>query len=227
MSTLQTSTFEFLSDLKVNNNREWFTENKNRYQKEHEIVIAFADDVLNKMKAYDEIETTSGKKSLQRIYRDTRFSKDKTPYKQYWGGGLKRATKQLRGGYYFHIEEGNSFVGGGFWGPNADDLKLIRQQLAVDEESLREIISNPSFQSVFGELLGEQLKTAPKGFPKDHSAIDLLRYKQFLIKHDFSDEEVLADDFPEKVVEVFRAMRPFFDLMSSFLTTDLNGESII
>ena len=227
MSKLQSSTFEFINQLKENNNREWFTENKKKYQEEHEIMIGFAEEVLSKMKEFDEIETASGKRSLQRIYRDTRFSKDKTPYKQYWGGGLKRATKQLRGGYYFHIEEGNSFVGGGFWGPNADDLKLIRQQIAVDEESLRSIITSKSFKSVFGELLGEQLKTAPKGFPKDHSAIDLLRYKQFLIKHDFTDEEVLADNFPEKVVETFKEMRPFFDLMSNFLTTDLNGESII
>ena len=131
MSKLQSSTFEFINQLKENNNREWFTENKKKYQEEHEIMIGFAEEVLSKMKEFDEIETASGKRSLQRIYRDTRFSKDKTPYKQYWGGGLKRATKQLRGGYYFHIEEGNSFVGGGFWGPNADDLKLIRQQIAV------------------------------------------------------------------------------------------------
>jgi uncharacterized protein (TIGR02453 family) len=226
MSTIQSSTFEFLSELGANNNREWFAENKNRYQGQHELMIGFADEVLNKLKVSDEIETVSGKKSLMRIYRDVRFSKNKEPYKTYWGGGLKRATKQLRGGYYYHIEEGNSFVGGGFWGPNADDLKLLRQQIAFDEEAFRKVIGSKKFQSVFGELLGDQLKTAPKGFPKDHSAIDLLRYKQYIIKHDFTDEEVLSDDFAERVVEVFEAMRPFLDLMSNFLTTDLNGEDL-
>ena len=227
MTKLASSCFDFLRELESNNNREWFTENKKRYQIEHEKVIDFADDLLDKMRSHDEIETPSGKKSLHRIYRDVRFSKDKTPYKSNWSGSFKRATTKLRGGYYFHIEEGNSFVGGGFWGPNSDDLKLLRDQIAYDEEALRAIIQSKSFKSNFGQLLGSQLKTAPKGFAKDHSAIDLLRYKQYILKHDFTDEEVLAEDFSVKVSAAFQAMRPMFDLFSNFLTTDLNGEDLV
>jgi uncharacterized protein (TIGR02453 family) len=226
MTKIKPSAIKFLQDLSVNNNREWFTENKKTYQDEHEKMISFADDVLGKVRLQDEIETASGKKSLHRIYRDVRFSKDKTPYKTNWSGSFKRATNKLRGGYYFHIEEGNSFVGGGFWGPNSDDLKLLRQQISYDEQALRKILNSKTFKDNFGQLLGSQLKTAPKGFPKNHSAIDLLRYKQFILKHDFTDEEVLAEDFAEKISDVFHNMRPLFDLFSNFLTTDLNGEDI-
>lgn len=225
-ATISDDVFRFLKKLKENNDREWFNDNKQEYLDIHGNVIAFADDVLNKMNKHDTIETPSGKKSLYRIYRDTRFSNNKTPYKTHFGGILKRATNQLRGGYYFHIEAGNSFVGGGFWKPNSDDLKRIRAAIAEDSEELRAIINSKEFKSTFGELAGDQVKTAPKGYKKDHPAIDLLRYKQFLIGKSFTDEEVLASDFSDKIVDTFNAMRPFFDYMSYVLTTDANGEPL-
>jgi len=224
---LKKSNFDFLTTLKTNNDREWFNANKTLYQEQHGQVIDFADEVLALMNKIDQIETPSGKKSIYRIYRDTRFSKDKTPYKTHWGGYFKRATAKLRGGYYFHIEPGNSFVGGGFWAPNAADMKRIREEISANDQELRSIISSPQFTDTFGELLGEQLKTAPKGYPKDHEAIDLLRYKQYLLMHKFTDKEVLATDFANNVVQVFEQMRPFFDYMSEVLTTDVNGVSIV
>ncbi len=121
------------------------------------------------------------KKSVFRIYRDVRFSKDKSPYKTHFSGSLKRATKQLRGSYYFHLEPGPCFVGGGFWGPEPDDLNFIRLYLALNPAPLRKILKSKSFKSNFGELQGEKLVNVPKGFEKDHPAADLLRYKQFLI----------------------------------------------
>lgn len=175
------------------------------------------------MNTHDVIETVSGKKSLYRIYRDTRFSTDKTPYKTHWSGSFKRAGKQRRGGYYFHIEPGNSFVAGGFFGPSPQDLKLIRENIAFDALNLREIINDKNFISSFGNLNGEQLKTAPKGFDADHPDIDLLRYKQFLLISRFSDAEVLSENFLDKCNQAFKNMRPFFDHMSQILTTDANG----
>src|SRR5437868_799730 len=121
-ATIPESAIDFLKLVKKNNNRDWFNAHKDRYVKEHEAIIAFADAVLFEMNKHDNIETSSGKKSLHRIYRDTRFSKEKTPYKTNWSGSFSRATKKLRGGYYFHIEPGNTFVAGGFWGPNPQDL---------------------------------------------------------------------------------------------------------
>ncbi len=215
---------DFLKKLESNNNRDWFNENKSLYQAQHENIIAFADSLLGKMNEHDIIETPTGKKSLFRIYRDVRFSKDKSPYKTHWSGGFKRATKQLRGGYYFHIQPGNkSFVGGGFWGPNKEDLLRIREDIAMDDSELRSIITDKDFVDTFGQLDGEQLKSAPKGFDKEHPAIDLLRYKQFIIGKNFSDAEILKSDFVDKANETFKKMRPFFDYMSSVLTTDANG----
>ena len=216
--------FGFLKKLKKNNDRDWFNANKKEYLAIHEDMIGFADSVLHQMNKYDNIETISGKKSLYRIYRDTRFSNNKTPYKTHFGGVLKRATKQLRGGYYFHIESGNSFVGGGFWQPNPDDIKLIRADIADNADELRSIINSKDFIKTFGTLEGDQVKTAPKGYKKDHPDIDLLRYKQFLISKSFTDKEVLSEGFADKVVATFVAMRPFFDYMSYVLTTDANGE---
>ena len=141
-------------------------------------------------------------------------------------GSFKRSSALRRGGYYFHLEPGNSFVAGGFWGPNKEDLLHIRKQLQSDYHGLGSVVSNSTFQSHFGELLGEQLKTAPRGFEKDDPAIEYLRYKQFLVKHNFEDRAVLKPDFAQEVNRQFEAMRPFFDLMSDILTTDLNGEPL-
>lgn len=227
MNTITKANFNFLNQLKHNNNRDWFNANKEEYLKQHENIIAFADALLLEMNKHDYIETLSGKKSLFRIYRDVRFSKDKSPYKTYWAGGFKRATQELRGGYYFHIEEGNTMVGGGFWNPNKEDLQRIREDIAADDGELRKILNSSAFKKTFGALEGDQLKTSPKGFDKAHPAIDLLRYKQFIISKKFTDEEVLSPDFVLKVNTTFKEMRPFFDYMSVAVTTDANGISIL
>lgn len=217
------SGFDYLQKLKKNNHRDWFNENKATYQKELELVEQFAEALLRELNKHDEIETPSGKKSLHRIYRDIRFSNDKTPYKTNWSGNFKRATKYRRGGYYFHLEPGNSYLAGGFWAPNAPDIKRIRDEIAFDAAPLRKILKSKTFINTFGTLQGEQLKTAPKGFEAGHEAIDLLRYKQFLLIRRFADKEVLSDRFLSEAGSTFKNMRPFFDYMSEVLTTDTNG----
>lgn len=224
MSMLSKSNLEFLKNLQQNNNRDWFTENKSVYEKHHIETINFADAVLNEMRKHDNIETISGKKSLMRIYRDVRFSKDKSPYKTNWGIGFSRATKLLRGGYYIHLAPGESFVGGGFWNPEPADLQRMRKEISISPKEFRAILNDKNFKTTFGQLQGEKLKTVPKGFEKDDEAIDLLQFKQFLISKKFSDKEVLEPDFYKKVNETFKAMRPFFDFMSTALTTNENGE---
>ncbi|MEZ0006941.1 uncharacterized protein (TIGR02453 family) [Flavobacterium sp. 28YEA47A] len=216
----------YLKILKENNNREWFNENKELYLKEYNDIENFAELLLQELRSHDVIETVSGKKSLHRIYRDTRFSKDKTPYKNNWSGGFKRATALRRGGYYFHIEPDNSFIAGGFWAPNTEDIKRIREDISFDPEPLRKIINSKSFIATFGSLQGEQLKKAPKGFDTADEAIDLLRYKQFLLVRKFTDVEVLSPSFLKEADQTFRNMRPFFDYMSEVLTTDGNGERL-
>ena len=227
MASLSSKVLNFLKQLKKNNNRDWFTENKGDYQKAHVYMEAFADELLFGMQQIDDIETPTGKKSLYRIYRDVRFSKDKTPYKNSMSGYFKRATAAKRGGYYFHFEPDHVMIGGGFWGPNKDDLNLLREQISQDADPLRVVLSDNNFTENFGGLIGDQLKTAPKGFQKDHKEIDLLRFKQFIIRRDFTESDTQKENFSELMVSSFSAMIPFLDVMSNYLTTDLNGESII
>lgn len=221
------SALDFLLQLKQNNNKPWFETNKPQYLIELNHIETFAGALLKELSKTDVLENQSGKKSVYRIYRDIRFSKDKTPFKTFWGGSYTRATAARRGGYYFHLEKGNSFFAGGFWGPNTADLKRIRSEFAHDHESFREILNSKTFISNFGTLQGEQLKTKPKGFEGDHPAIDLLRFKQFLVIKRFSDEEVLSPLFLEQALDAFKNMRPFFDYMSEVLTTDINGASVL
>ena len=220
------SSFDFLNQLKKHNDRDWFNAHKDIFLKEQAYIEAFATAMLDELNSHDVIETPSGKKSLHRIYRDTRFSKEKTPYKTNWSGSFRRATKYRRGGYYFHIESGNNFIAGGFWSPNPEDLKRIRDDFEFDDAPIRKILKNKNFISTFGSLQGEQLKTTPKGFDTESKAIDLLRYKQFLVIRKFSDKEVLDKSFLKEANQTFKNMRPFFDYMSEVLTTDINGIEI-
>ncbi len=217
------SSLEFLNSLRENNNRDWFNNHKDDFLQQQAYIESFAHSLLAEMNVHDVIETLSGKKSLHRIYSDTRFSKEKIPYKTNWSGSFSRATAQRRGGYYFHIEPGNSLLAGGFWAPNPADIRRIRDDITFDSAPLRKILNSPSFIATFGALHGEQLKTTPKGFDADNEAIDLLRYKQFLLIRRFSDQEVLSPHFLKDANQTFVHMRPFFDYMSEVLTTDTDG----
>ena len=224
MDHLHPSVFTFLKKLEKNNNRDWFAENKKEYVAAHENFKAFANNLLESMQKQDHIENMK----LFRIYRDVRFSKNKDPYKTNFAGGFSRATRALRGGYYFHLQPGGrSMMGAGFWQPEPSDLKRIREEIAADAAPLRKIINSASFKKHFGKLEGDQVKTAPKGYSKDHPDIDLLRYKSFLVSHQFTDKEVTSPGFDKELLKYFKAIRPFFDYMSEVLTTDVNGVSLI
>lgn len=227
MTVLKKETLDFIQNLSHNNNREWFTENKKTYTHAQENVAQFIDDVISKMNEHDDLETTSGKKSLFRIYNDVRFKKDKTPYKPRFAFGLKRATDYKRGGYYMHIEPGKTMIGCGFFAPNPQDLLRIRKDIEFNYEEWHDLLNDATLKNTFEPLHGDAVKTAPKGFDKDHPAVELLRYKQYIFKKDFTDKEVLSDNFVQMVNDSFKVIRPWFDYMSEVLTTDLNGESIL
>lgn len=216
---LPSATFEFLRGLQQHNDRDWFQANKAQYDVLYEQFKQFAQAVFEALSRHDNLEELKA----FRIYRDVRFSKDKSPYKNYFSAGISRASKWLRGGYYFHIEPGQSFAGGGFWAPNGPDLLRIRQEIVSDDQALREIITDPVFVETFGQLEGEEVKSAPKGFSKEHPAIDLIRKKQFLATRSFSDTEVCSEYFLAEVVQTLQNLRPFFDYMSEVLTSDANG----
>lgn len=226
MSRIEKQSIDFLKKVAKNNNREWFAANKESYDKAKANLDDFAQDVLDKLRRTDLISTPSGKRALYRIYRDVRFAKDKTPYNKHWSAYYRRDTALLRGGYYWRIESGNSGMAGGFWNPNSKDIFRIRKEIESDDNSLRKLLKTKKIKDNFGYLEGKQLKVAPKGFDKEHPAIDLLRYKQYLLRKSYTDAEVLAPDFADEIVSSFKALRPFFDYMSEVLCTDLNGVSL-
>lgn len=221
------STFTFLKNLAKNNHRDWFNAHKEDYLLAKENAEQFIDALIAKMNTHDHIETPSGRKSLYRIYNDVRFSTDKTPYNPRFAGYLRRAKPMLRGGYYFWIKPGATRVGCGFVYPNSDDLKRIRMDIDRNYKDWRKLLRSKSIQATFGQMEGDQVKSVPRGFAKDHPAIDLLRYKQYWFEHSFTDDEVLSKDFLSNMNKTFRSIRPFFGYMSEVLTTDLNGESIL
>lgn len=224
MQQIPASALEFLKQLKKNNNREWFDERKSRFKEEEQQMKLFYKTVESLLLQHDSIIKTKA----YRIYRDVRFSKDKTPYKKHFAASFTRKKPELRGGYYLHIQPGNkSFLGVGFWNPEKDDLHRIRKEIEIDATEMRAILSGKKLQKHWGEIEGKRLKTSPRGFDKNHPDIDLINLKQYIFTHTFTDKEVLTPDFAEMVNQHFKAIRPFFDYMSEILTTNLNGESLI
>jgi len=218
------SVFSFLKKLEKNNNRDWFTEHKKEYEALKNDMKSFFNVLGEGVKTHDDIERIK----IFRIYRDVRFSKNKTPYKINFSSSLSRAGSKLRGGYYTHIQPNDaSFIATGFWGPEKEDLLRIRKELELNADEFREVIGNKKLKNIWGELQGDELKTAPKGFDKEHPNIDLIRKKQFVFTRSFTDREVLDTNFINKVSNSFKAIRPYFDLMSDILTTNLNGESLL
>ncbi|WP_366520099.1 DUF2461 domain-containing protein [uncultured Dokdonia sp.] len=226
MHTVPTSSFTFLKSLKKNNHRDWMTEHKKEYQASEKELKAFYAAIQMGLNEEDEIE----KLKVFRINRDVRFSKDKTPYNVHRSVSFSRAGAHRRGGYYLRLEPGGkSVVAGGFFSPEPKDLLRIRTEFQMDSSEIRAILAESAFAKAYGGKFDawNPVKTAPKGFSKDDPNIDLIRLKNFVVTHSFTDAEVHAPDFGEQVLYHYRLLRPFFDLMSDVLTTDLNGVSLI
>ena len=223
MKVIPKDTIVFLKELKLNNNRDWFNKNKQRFNSIQSGVKEFANEVNESLKKSDDIE----KLKIFRIYRDLRFSKDKTPYKKNIGMAFHRAKPELRGGYYLELSADESFVAVGFWNPNKEDLLRIRKEIEVDGQEFESVINDRKIKDIWGEIKGQEVKTSPKGFNKDHQHIDLIKKKQFIFIKKLSEEEILDENFQKKLVSYFVSIRPFFDYMSEVLTTNLDGESII
>lgn len=217
---LDKKTFAFLKDLKNNNNRDWFQENKARHDEAKANFITSVETIIKGISKFDpEIADLEAKKCVFRIYRDTRFSKDKTPYKTNMGAHLVAFNEKPhdRAGYYLHLEPGNNFLAGGAYMPPGPWMKAIRAEIDHNAAGLKKILNSKSFKDNFGEMEGEKLKTAPRDYPKDHPEIELLKYKSFLAVRKLTDKEVMAEDFEKSAVKVFKALKPFDDFLNSAL----------
>ena len=223
-TTIPKRVFTFLKQLEKNNDRDWFNEHKPEFKAIETKVKAAYNYLGELMNSHDQIE----KIKIFRIYRDVRFSKNKLPYKTHFGGSFARKKPELRGGYYLHIQPNDeSFIATGFWEPNKEDLLRIRKEFEMDDSEMRTILSDKAFKETWGGFVGDELKTAPKGFDKEHPAIDLIRRKQFIFTKKYKDKDVIAEGFLEEVNDDFKKIRPYFDYMSDVLTTNLNGESLL
>ncbi len=223
MSKINPDVLAFYKELDKNNTREWFEPQKSRYKGLEAEIKQYAEEIKNSLSTTDEIDRAK----LFRIYRDVRFSKDKTPFKTHFGISFDRKKPHLRGGYYLHIAPGDTFIATGFWNPDKNDLYRIRKEMEVDAAELRDVIADNELKVYWGALQGDEVKTAPKGFSKEHADIDLIRKKQYLFIKKFTDKEVLSAGFQDQIITHFKAIRPFFDYMSNVLTTDLNGVSLL
>ncbi|WP_259068218.1 DUF2461 domain-containing protein [Mucilaginibacter sp. X4EP1] len=209
---IERHTFDFLKELIENNNREWFQENKERYEAARENVIAFAGDWLSLMKKIDPgiNENLDAKKCVMRIYRDIRFSKNKTPYKNNFGVSIPAKGTRTGGAEYFlHIAPGNSFIAGGYWMPEAAHLKAIRQEIDYNADELKKIVDAPDFIKLFGQFRSqEQLKSVPREYSADNENIELLKLKSFVAFHQMKDEELFEKDVANKIAAACSKIYP-------------------
>jgi uncharacterized protein (TIGR02453 family) len=214
---LQQSTLDFLKKLRKNNNKEWFDKNKKAYEVAREDFLAYVQKLIAGVSSFEpSAKELDPKKCVFRIYRDVRFSKDKTPYKTHFGAHITRGGVKTSGtGYYVHIEPGNSFLAGGWWMPESPELNAIRQEIDYNQEEFKNMLKDKAFVRYFKKLDEEhKLKTIPKGYDKNHPFIELLKLKSFTVTSELKDETVTGKDFVKHSISVFKAVKPLNDFLA-------------
>lgn len=214
---MQSSTLQFLRTLEKNNKREWFNENKTTYQEAQQDVIYFVEKLIEEMVVFDEeIGKADAKKSLFRIYRDTRFSKDKSPYKTNFGASLGMGKGNQKAGYYLHIEPGKSFLAGGIYMPESSVLKEIRKEISAFGEEFLAIVEKDEFRNYFrGLSVEDKLKKVPQGFEKDDKMAEFLKLKHYIVTHPVSDEQLLNENAAKEFAKIYKAMKPLNDFLNA------------
>jgi uncharacterized protein (TIGR02453 family) len=220
METIKKSTLDFLTDLKCNNDREWFNNNRARYNDARSNYETFVQAIIDRITQFDPIlKGLEVKSCTYRINRDIRFSNDKSIYKTYMGAFIVRGGKKNGdrfAGYYVHVEPGNNMIAGGAYMPPKEWLSEIRGKIDEDGDKFQKIINNKDLIRIFGSLEGEKLKTAPKGYPKDHPYIELLKFKSFLVAKSLSDREIMSDKALDTIVEASKVMKPMNDFLNDY-----------
>lgn len=221
----QPQTLKFLSQLKKNNNKPWFDAHRAQYEAAKIDYLNFIQLVIDDQQKSDTTITgISSKDCMFRINRDIRFSKDKTPYKTHFGAAIDRGgRKSIYACYYFHLETGNTFAGGGLWRPEPPNLKKVRQEIDYNWKDFESILKNKNFKKTFGDLFqgGEvKLSTVPKGYDKDNPAIEYLKLKSLFAEQNFSDEELTKSSLHKKTVTAFKTIQPLLQFINRALETD-------
>ncbi len=207
---------DFLSKLRENNNREWFQEHKPKYEEAKNEMLRGIASLIQEISSFDsDYIQTEPKQCLFRIYRDVRFSKNKDPYKINMGGFIvKGGRKSGNAGYYLHLEPGNSFVGGGIYGPDSAHLKAIREEIAYEGDVLQKILNTNKFKKYFSQIQGDSLVRSPKGFDPESKYIDYLKMKSFTVLYPLNKEILESDHFIERIAPIFELMKDFNDFLN-------------
>lgn len=208
---------DFLSSLKQNNSREWFNDNKKYFEQNRDEFLEFVSYLIGKIETFDkDIIRVEPKKSMYRIYRDVRFSKDKTPYKTHFGAYICKAGRTSGNpGYYLHIEpDQNSIIGGGLYHPMPDVLLKIRQEIDYNGDKLVNILNKDSLKKRVSIYQDDKLKRKPKGYEEDNPYIEWLKMKSFLLLENISDKAVLNKSYSDNIVSGFREMYPFIKFLN-------------
>lgn len=215
-ATISKNTLIFLQNLVQNNNREWFTENKQQYTDSQENMISFIENLITEMSVFDEdILKTDAKKTLFRIYRDVRFSKDKSPYKTNMGASLGMGKGSQKAGYYLHVEPGKSFLASGIYMPDSYALKTIRKEISLYSEDFLKVVNQKDFKKLFKELdQDDKLKNIPQGFEKEDPMAEYLKLKNFIVVYPLQDEDLTHKDAAKKFSKIFETAKPLNDFLN-------------
>ncbi|MGE0088011.1 MAG: DUF2461 domain-containing protein [Bacteroidales bacterium] len=225
---LSQNILHFLRDLCKNNNREWFHQNNERYQKAKKEFEQFITLVIMEIAQFDpSIKNVKPKDCIFRINRDVRFSNDKSPYKTNMGGYIVPSGRNSgNAGYYIHIEPDNCFLAGGIYMPPVERLKAVRTEIYENTDQFKEIINHKDFVKQFGELsVEDKLKQPPKGFPKDFPDIDLLKFKHYSVLKSVSEKTVTSKGYLKETVDTFKAMHPFIQFINEAINYQLNKDN--
>lgn len=216
---LNSDTFAFLKDLKKHNNKEWFDKNRKEYDSVRNDFIELVQKIIDETLKFDpSIGDLSAKKCVYRINRDIRFSKDKSPYKSNFAASFSRGGRNSHfAGYYFHVEPGDIFIGGGVWMPEASNLQKVRQEIDYNLKEFVKIITKKSFQKTFGNLSGEKLSRPPKGYEADNHAIEYIKHKSFLFGAELSERDLSKQDADKFVAAIFKELSPFIHFLNRAL----------
>ena len=221
---LQTSTLKFLKDLKKNNNKSWFDANRKRYDEAKKDFELFIQQLIDTHGKKDKtISSLKAKECLFRINRDIRFSKDKTPYKTNFGASINKGGKKAfsTAGYYFHLEPGEAFVGGGIYQPMPEELRKVRQEIDYNFKEFKNIIGSKKFKSVYGDLDKSNeflLSRVPKGYEADNPAADYLRLKSYIAFEHITDSDLTSKTLVKKAADAFQTLQPFIDFVNGSLS---------
>ncbi|MBW3521773.1 DUF2461 domain-containing protein [Chryseobacterium sp. NKUCC03_KSP] len=219
-SQISSKVFDFLKLIEKNNNREWFNDNKDLFLEAQSDLQNFTEELIAEMGKFDEtILKLDAKRSLLRIYRDTRFSKDKTPYKTYFGASLGMGKMNSKAGFYLHVEPGKSFLGSGIYLPDSPILKEIRKEISVFKDDFLKAITDKDFKKHYGELDQEhKLKNVPQGFEKEDPMGEYLKLKSFIGVHNMSNKDLMEKNAVKNISKIFEAAKPLNDFLDTSIS---------